>query len=77
MSRTRVHISFGALAPPIDKQLREQDCKLDMDPLQRGYLQRDADEVSRLRVRSILTEGESDKARKRIMQIITKHVRPL
>ena len=48
-----------------------------MEPLRRGYLQRDVDEVTRLRVRCILTEAESDKARKRILQIIKKQVRPL
>lgn len=70
-------VSFGALSPPIDEQLREQGLKLDMDPLLRGHLQRDADEVTRLRVRCILTEAESDKARKRILQIIKKHAKPL
>ena len=48
-----------------------------MDPLQRAYLQRDADEVTRLRVRCILTEAESDKARCRIFRIIKKHTKPL
>ena len=77
MSQQNVRVSFGALSPPIDEQLREQGLKLDMDPLQRGYLQRDADEVTRLRVRCILTEAESDKARKRIVQIIKKQAKPL
>jgi hypothetical protein len=77
MSQQNVRVSFGALSPPIDEQLREQGLKLDMDPLQRGYLQRDADEVTRLRVRCILTEAESDKARKRIFQIIKKQAKPL
>jgi len=48
-----------------------------MDPLQRAYLQRDIDEVTRLRVRCILTEAESDKARKRIFQIIKKQLKPI
>jgi hypothetical protein len=77
VSRARVHVSFGALAPTIDEQLREQDFKLDMDPTQRARLQSHVDSVTDLRIHSILTEGESDKARKRIMKIITKHVRPL
>ena len=67
-----VRINFGALSPPIREQLQDQGLKLDMDPVQRHYLQCDADEVSRLRVRGVLTESESDKARKRIMQIIKK-----
>jgi hypothetical protein len=70
-------VSFGALSPPIDEQLKEQGLKLDMDPLLRCHLQRDVDEVTRLRVRCILTEVESDKARKRILQIIKKQAKPL
>jgi len=72
-----VRISFGALSPRIEEQLQEQGLRLDMEPLQRHHLQRDVDEVSRLRVRCVLTESESDKARKRIMQIIKKQARPL
>lgn len=69
--------SFGSLIPSIAEQLRRQGQKLDMDPLQCGLLQRDADEVTRFRVRGILTKAESDKARKRILQIIKKQARPL
>jgi len=77
MSPQSVNVNFGALSPPIDEQLRQQGLKLDMEPLLRGHLQRDADEVTRLRVRCILTEAESDKARKRIFQIIKKQAKPL
>ena len=73
----RLSVSFGALSPPIDEQLRQQGLKLDMDPLLRCHLQRDADEVTRLRVRCILSEAESDKARKRILRIIKKQAKPL
>jgi len=71
----RILISFGGTS--IDEQLRSQGFKLDMDPCRRASLQRDADEVSRLRVRGILTEAESDKARNRIFRIIIKHAKPL
>jgi hypothetical protein len=74
---TRFSIQFGALAPRIEEQLQAQGLRLDLDALRRQLLQRDIDEVSRLRVRCILTEGESSKARKRIMQIIKKQVKPL
>ncbi len=77
MTDRNIRISFGALAPPIDEQLREQGFKLDLDPLPRRHLQRGADEVSRLHVRGILTESETDKARKRIFQIIKKQAKPL
>ena len=77
MSPHRFTLDFGALSPPIDEQLRQQGLKLNMDPWFRWHLQRDADEVTRLRVRCILTEAESDKARKRILQIIKKQAKPL
>ena len=77
MSVQSVRVSLGASSPTIDEQLREQGLKLDMDPLQRAYLQRDVDEVSRLRVRCVLTEAESDKARRRIFTIIKKQAKPL
>ena len=77
MSLHRFSVALGPLCPPIDEQLREQGLGLDMDPLQRGHLQRDADEVTRLRVRRILTMAESDKACRRILQIIKKQVKPL
>ena len=77
MSTRNLHIQFGALCPPIDEQLRNQGLRLDLEPLARCFLQRDADEVSRLLVRCILTEAEAHKARRRIMQIIKKQAKPL
>lgn len=77
MTSLNVRINFGADWPPIDEQLRAQGLKLNLDPLERCFLQRDLDEVSCLRVRCVLTEAESAKARKRIFQIIKKHVKPL
>jgi len=72
-----LRINFGAMSPRIEEQLEEQGLGLDLEPVQRMHLQRDIDEVSRLRVRCVLTEAESDKARKRIFQFIKKHVKPL
>lgn len=73
----KITISFGATSPPIVDQLRQQGFKLDLAPVDRGRLQRDADEVARLRIRCVLTESESDKAQKRIFQIIKKQAKPL
>jgi hypothetical protein len=70
-------IRFGALSPSIHEQLRDQGFTLDMDPLQIAHLQRDADEVTRLYVRCVLTEAQSNKARWRISKIIKKQAKPL
>ncbi len=72
-----IRISFGPINGPLDEQLRAQGFRLDMDPLQRGHLQRDADEVARLLANHILTESEAGKARQRIFRIIRKQAKPL
>ena len=77
MTEHRFHVEFGSLAPPIEDQLRDQGLQLDMIPLSRHQLQCDTHEVTRLFVRGILTEAEAHKARRRILQIIKKQVRPL
>jgi hypothetical protein len=77
VSTIKLHVQFGALCPSIDEQLRNQGLRLDIQPLARHMLQRDANEVTRLLVRCILTEAEAHKARRRIMQIIKKQARPL
>jgi hypothetical protein len=74
---TQLSISFGTLSPPIGEQLQEQGLKLDMDPLQRQHLQRDSDEVARLKVRGVITEAEADRARMRLFKIIKKQAKPL
>lgn len=77
MIQRNIHIEFGALCPPIEEQLRSQGLRLDMQPLERLKLRQDAEEVTRLLVRCILTEAEAHKARRRIMQIIKKQAKPL
>jgi len=72
-----IRISFDPINGPFDEQLRAQGFRLDMDPLQRAYLQRDADEVARLLASHILTESEAGKARQRIFRIIRKQAKPL
>ena len=72
-----VKINFGPLSPRIEEQLKDQGLKLDLEPLQRVYLQRDVDAVGRLSCRGILTPAESGKVRRRILKIIQKQAKPL
>jgi hypothetical protein len=72
-----IPISFDPIKGPLVGQLRAQGIMLDMNPLQRAHLQRDADEVARLLANHILTESEAGKARQRIFRIIKKHAKPL
>jgi len=73
----RLRIHFDVYSPRIEEQLKEQGLKLDLSLMKRLYLQKDADDVTRLRVRCILTKVESDKAYNRIFKIIKKHAKPL
>jgi len=75
MSQQNIRILFGAFSPRIEEQLQDQGFKLDMEPLQMVLLQRNVDAVTDLRIHCILTEAEADKARKRILQIIKKHLK--
>jgi hypothetical protein len=71
------NIKFGALCPPLGEQLRNQGLNLDLDPMGRQLLQRDIDEVTRLAIRGVITESERDRARKRLMQTLKKHLKHL
>lgn len=63
-------ISFGAMCPSIEKQLKEQG--LSTEPKDREIVQSCADAIVLLSVHSILSDGERDKARKRMMTLIKK-----
>ena len=77
MTLRNIKINLGAMSSPIEDQLRAQGLQLDMSVKQRGYLQRDADEVSRLYVRCILTDTEATRARQRIFRIVQKQAIPV
>jgi hypothetical protein len=64
-------IYFGAMAPTLAEQLA--DYEYDKDEMK--HLQFDADAVSRLAVRGVLTEGAASKARQRLVNRIAKSVR--
>jgi hypothetical protein len=70
-------LQFGALCPPLEEQLRTQGLTLDLVPMSRHHLQRDIDEVTRLAIRGVITESERNRARKRLMQTIKNHLKPL
>jgi hypothetical protein len=71
------YLEFGALSPCIEEQLKNQGLMINLELLARQNLQRDADEVFRLRFRRVLTEAETDRARWRLIKEIGKHIRPI
>lgn len=73
MTKTTFGLHFGALAPSIAKQLKAQ--KLQFDPQAIKSMQAYADAISLLRVHSILTEPEGNKARDRVYTKVQKHLK--
>jgi len=67
-------IEFGALSDDIEVQLQRQGFTLG-DRAER--IQRWATEISSLRIHGLLTESESDRARKRLWKELTQTVKPL
>lgn len=63
----RIQLRFGALSPPLHQQI---GCAAEL----LEHQQYDADAIARLRVRSILTERETDAARRRLVKSISAAV---
>lgn len=66
----KISVQFGAFAPP----LREQ---VGVRGIQATRLQRDADAITRLAVRGLLSDAETGRARRRLMKrILQQHRAP-
>ena len=65
-----LRLQFGLFAPPIAEQLKSYNVeKKDTD-----NWQKQAAAIDRLRITSILTHSESDKAYQRLLKSIVKHL---
>ena len=58
-------IHMGALSPKLSDQI----------PGLPDHFDRDADAITRLKVRGLMTDSEGDKARKRLVKAIEKHLK--
>jgi hypothetical protein len=67
---TKALLRFGALCPPLEEQVREAGYVL----RRAAHHQADADAITRLAVRGILTEGDVHKARARLTTALAKDV---
>ena len=65
-----VELRFGGLVPPLWMQLKKQGFKLDRETL--DQLQRDADAITRLKIRGILPASAARSAEKKILQHIIR-----
>lgn len=64
-----IRLSFGALSPPLRQQFKDSGVR---PPVGLKHLQRDADAITRLAVRGLLSEGEAGRCRVRLAQSIRK-----
>lgn len=71
-------LRLGAISPPIDKQLAEQGLRFDPPPpAGNNHWQKNADAITDLYIRELLTEAEATKARQRLLKGIAKHIVPI
>ncbi len=64
-----IEIVFGASVSRIFDQLLKQGIDIDC-----RIWQREADDITRLNIRGILSAGESERARKRLLKIIVNKI---
>ena len=71
---TNFGLHFGLLAKPLVKQLAEQDLRFKRKE-SAGIYQQMSESIALMRVAGVLTEAETDRARKRLINhIANKHV---
>lgn len=63
-----MNIEFGALAPPLAEQLKDAGIGV----VKWAIFQKDADAITRLRVRGVMSDLEAHKARTRLIKAIGK-----
>lgn len=68
----KVTIAFGWMNPPLAEQLSSQGLGFDAEDV--AHHQKDADAISRLRVRGVITTSEGDRAYDRLAKRVWKSV---
>lgn len=76
MTRKKVELIFGALADSLCDQLRRQGYRMAGGGAFKMF-QKDADAITRLAVRALLTPSAASAARQRLLNRIAKTARPL
>ena len=70
----KVELEFGAMARPIRAQLRAQHVHLRINGAKEiARCQQDADAVTRLSLRNVLTDAQRASARRRVMLAVVKY----
>ena len=82
MKKNKLGISYGILAPSIEKQLKEQGFTLSENKNKTSlpkceFIQKMRKRVNHLRMSNFLTEAEADKVCQRMQKYIVKHLKQL
>lgn len=72
--RVKFWMRLGCLAAPIEEQLNEQGLTLGESA---QHMQSNADSISNLYIQDLLTEAETERARKRLCTLMGKKIRQL
>ncbi len=72
MSKEKLLLSFGAMAPSLDRQL--ESVGLDCDFKRLAHYQADADAITRLAIRGLLPDSAVKTARKRLVRALGQEV---
>lgn len=73
MKDQKIGIRFGAMAPSIKEQIKEQGFKI--DPTDCAHLQKDAEAITRLRIRGLLTDSACKSAHDKLFKKITSSLK--
>jgi len=73
-NQPEVQLRYGAMSDTISKQLTVQGFKFDKKLCE--HWQKDADAITRIRIRGILTANQTEKARIKLLNIIAKTLNP-
>lgn len=68
----KLKLAFGAMSRRLSEQLDSQEIKYKTEDVL--HFQLDADAITRLRVRGLLSDGETDKVRRKLTKRITDHI---
>lgn len=80
--KTQLNVSYGIMAPSIEKQLKKQGFTLTANRDKNSkskcdFIQNMRDVVNYLRMADFLTDSESHKVNQRMQKYIVKHLKPI
>lgn len=73
----KLQLAFGALWPPVSKQIKTQFPELEHDEAKLRFFDRQAENVTFLRIHNVITGSEAKKADQRVMKQVSDYVQRL